>query len=105
MNQVLEFERPIVHLKQKIAELKEISSDSEIDLSQEIETLENKLKKLEDDVYSNLKPWNRVQMARHQMRPTTLDYIKQLFTEFIEFHGEDRKSTRLNSSHVAISYA
>src|SRR5690625_8030026 len=86
MNQVLEFERPIVHLKQKIAELKEISSDSEIDLSQEIETLENKLKKLEDDVYSNLKPWNRVQMARHQMRITTLDYIKHIFNMFLAFH-------------------
>src|SRR5690625_1075951 len=88
MNQVLDFEKPIVHLKQKIAELKEISSDSEINLSKEIETLENKLMKLEDDVYSNLNPWNRVQMARHQMRPTTLDYIKELFTDFMEFHGD-----------------
>lgn len=88
MNQILEFERPIVNLKQKIAELKKISNDSEIDLTKEIETLENKLMKLEEDVYSNLKPWDRVQMARHQMRPTTLDYIKELFTDFIEFHGD-----------------
>src|SRR5690625_7535193 len=43
---------------------------------------------LEDDIYGNLKPWDRVQMARHQDRPTTLDYIAELFRNFIEFHGD-----------------
>src|SRR5699024_1309013 len=61
---------------------------SEIDLTEEIDTLEKRLKKLSDDIYSNLKPWDRVQIARHQMRPTTLDYIQHLFTDFIEFHGD-----------------
>lgn len=88
MNQILEFEKPIIHLKEKIAELKKISKESEIDLTDEIETLEEKLSELEDDVYTHLKPWDRVQMARHQMRPTTLDYIDLLFTDFIEFHGD-----------------
>ncbi|MBO1003395.1 acetyl-CoA carboxylase carboxyl transferase subunit alpha [Pseudogracilibacillus auburnensis] len=88
MNQVLEFEKPIVHLKDKIVELKNISKDSDIDLTEEIDTLEKKLSILEDDIYSNLKPWNRVQVARHQARPTTLDYINYLFTDFIEFHGD-----------------
>src|SRR5699024_2961119 len=88
MNQVLDFEKPVVHLKGKIEELKNISKDSEIDLTIEIETLERKLARLENDIYTNLKPWNRVQIARHQMRPTTLDYIDELFTDFIEFHGD-----------------
>jgi len=88
MNQVLEFEKPVVNLKEKIEELKSISVDSEIDLTAEIETLEEKLAKLEHDIYSNLRPWNRVQIARHQMRPTTLDYVDHLFTDFLEFHGD-----------------
>src|SRR5690625_6304352 len=111
MKHLLEFEKPIIDLKEKIAELKNITKESDIDLTEEIKGLEKRLTTLENDIYSNLKPWDRVQMARHQKRPTTLDYIDQLFEDFIEFHGdrlygdEDRKSTRLNSSHVAISYA
>lgn len=88
MKQVLDFEKPIVNLKEKISELKIITEDSEIDLTEEITTLEEKLKVLEDDIYGNLKPWQRVQMARHGERPTTLDYVERLFTDFIEFHGD-----------------
>lgn len=88
MKQVLDFEKPIVNLREKITELKGFTEDSEIDLSEEINTLEKRLVKLEDDIYTNLKPWNRVQMARHQERPTTLDYIDELFTDFMEFHGD-----------------
>src|SRR5699024_8223718 len=61
---------------------------SEVDLSDEISTLEKRLKKLENDIYTNLKPWDRVQMSRHQARPTSLDYIGELFTDFVEFHGD-----------------
>ncbi|OZU89740.1 acetyl-CoA carboxylase carboxyl transferase subunit alpha [Virgibacillus indicus] len=85
---VLEFEKPIVNLKEKITELKSFTQDSEIDLSEEINTLEERLLVLENDIYGNLKPWNRVQMARHPQRPTTLEYIEKLFTNFIEFHGD-----------------
>src|SRR5699024_3730697 len=88
MNQILEFDKPIVNLREKITELKKISLESEIDLTNEVNELEKKLNILEDDVYSNLRPWDRVQMARHQKRPTTLDYIGELFTDFIEFHGD-----------------
>ncbi|GGA81961.1 acetyl-CoA carboxylase carboxyl transferase subunit alpha [Ornithinibacillus halotolerans] len=88
MKQMLEFEKPIVNLREKIAELKKFTSDSEIDLTEEIATLEKRLTNLEDDIYGNLKPWQRVQMARHQERPTTLDYIGELFTDFLEFHGD-----------------
>lgn len=88
MNQILEFEKPIVNLREKINELKKFTANSDIDLTAEIETLEKRLAILENDIYGNLKPWDRVQMARHPMRPTTLDYIDKLFTDFIEFHGD-----------------
>lgn len=88
MSRLLEFEKPIMYLKEKIKELTEIASESELDLSEEILTLEKRLKILEDDIYGNLRPWDRVQMARHQERPTTLDYIDLLFENFIEFHGD-----------------
>ncbi|GLO66836.1 MULTISPECIES: acetyl-CoA carboxylase carboxyl transferase subunit alpha [Oceanobacillus] len=88
MTPILDFEKPIVNLKEKIVELKSFTENSEIDLTKEIETLEERLTKLEEDIYGNLKPWNRVQMARHPNRPTTLDYIERIFTDFIEFHGD-----------------
>lgn len=84
----MEFEKPIVNLREKIDELKKITKDSEIDLTSEIKTLEKRLAILEDDIYGNLEPWDRVQVARHQQRPTTLDYIEHLFENFIEFHGD-----------------
>ncbi|MYL53232.1 acetyl-CoA carboxylase carboxyl transferase subunit alpha [Pontibacillus yanchengensis] len=86
--QVLEFEKPVMELREKIAELKEFTSESDMDLTDEIRTLEARLVKVEEDVYGNMKPWDRVQMARHSERPTTLDYIHELFTDFLEFHGD-----------------
>jgi len=88
MRQLLDFEKPIFHLKKKITELKEIMTDSDLDLKEEIKTLEERLAVLEGDIYGNLKPWDRVQMSRHQDRPTTLDYVSYLFEDFIEFHGD-----------------
>src|SRR5690625_1948729 len=88
MKHLLEFEKPIIDLKEKIAKLKNITKETDIDLTEEIKGLEKRLTTLENDIYSNLKPWDRVQMARHQKRPTTLDYIDQLFEDFIEFHGD-----------------
>jgi acetyl-CoA carboxylase carboxyl transferase subunit alpha len=84
----LEFERPVNELKKKITELKEFTKHADVDLSSEIEKLETRLNKLEIEVYGNLKPWDRVQIARHPERPTTLDYIKYLFTGFFECHGD-----------------
>ncbi|MDP4104423.1 MAG: acetyl-CoA carboxylase carboxyl transferase subunit alpha [Bacillota bacterium] len=84
----LEFERPIVQLRNKIAELKEFTQTSELDLTSEIEKLEIRLEKLEKDIYDNLRPWDRVQIARFPSRPTTLDYIDYLFEDFFECHGD-----------------
>src|SRR5690625_2657473 len=87
MNAILDFEKPIFDLRDKITELKKISAESEIDLTAEVKEFEKKLYFLEEDVYANLSPLNRIQMARHQIRLTTLDYIVEIFTYFIEFHG------------------
>ncbi|MGV3464723.1 MAG: acetyl-CoA carboxylase carboxyl transferase subunit alpha [Heyndrickxia sp.] len=84
----LEFEKPLIELRKKIKELKEFTQNSDVDLSSEIEKLEARLSKLEADIYENMKPWDRVQVARHPNRPTTLDYIPHLFTDFIEMHGD-----------------
>ncbi|HET7616056.1 MAG TPA: acetyl-CoA carboxylase carboxyl transferase subunit alpha [Bacillales bacterium] len=84
----LEFEKPVVELKEKIAELKSFMEEKEIDLSGEVERLQARLEKLEADIYENMKPWDRVQVARHPERPTTLDYISYLFEDFFECHGD-----------------
>ncbi|BCB05113.1 acetyl-CoA carboxylase carboxyl transferase subunit alpha [Bacillus sp. KH172YL63] len=84
----MEFEKPVYELKKKIAELKEFTQNSDVDLSKEIEKLEARLAKLQNDIYENMRPWERVQVARHPNRPTTLDYIGQIFTDFIEMHGD-----------------
>jgi acetyl-CoA carboxylase carboxyl transferase subunit alpha len=84
----LEFERPIVALRKKITELKEFTKTADVDLSSEIKKLEARLEKLEQDIYENIKPWDRVQIARLASRPTTLDYISYLFDGFFECHGD-----------------
>lgn len=88
MSKTLSFEEPIVRLREKINELEEFTSSSTVDLSGEILTLKGRLKNLELDIYSNMEPWDRVQVARHPQRPTTLDYIAELFEDFIQLHGD-----------------
>ncbi|MCO5250496.1 MAG: acetyl-CoA carboxylase carboxyltransferase subunit alpha [Candidatus Kapabacteria bacterium] len=85
---ILEFEKPIVELEQKIAEMRELGQ--QIDISKEISDLELKIDDLRIDIYKNLTRWQRVQLARHPERPITSDYIKNVFTDFVELHG-DRK--------------
>jgi len=84
----LEFEKPINNLRKKIEELKELTKDSDVDLTLEVQRLEERLKNLEDEVYKNLRPWDRVQIARHANRPTTLDYVSLLIDDFFELHGD-----------------
>jgi len=87
-NGSLEFEKPVVELERKIGELKKLSSDGKMDLSGEIAKLEEKLKQVKKDIFTNLTPWQRVQLARHPKRPYTLDYINVIMTDFLEFHGD-----------------
>lgn len=84
----LEFERPIIELERKIEELKGFSSHKDIDISGEIKRLEEKLAVIKKEIYENLTPWQRVQIARHPKRPYTLDYISMIMTDFMEIHGD-----------------
>ncbi|MCX5711313.1 MAG: acetyl-CoA carboxylase carboxyltransferase subunit alpha [Candidatus Omnitrophica bacterium] len=84
----LDFEKPIVELEKKISELKNFISDKKIDLSSEVKRLEEKLEHLKKDTYNSLSAWQKVQLARHPLRPYTLDYIGMLMTDFIELHGD-----------------
>jgi acetyl-CoA carboxylase carboxyl transferase subunit alpha len=83
----LDFEKPLVELEQKIKELRDYSTDS-VDFSSDIKKLEKKADKLRDDIFSNLTRWQRTQLARHQIRPYTLDYIEHIFTDWFEVHGD-----------------
>jgi acetyl-CoA carboxylase carboxyl transferase subunit alpha len=84
----LSFERPLIELKNKIAELKKYTDEKDIDFSDEIERLEEKAVRLSNEIYGNLTPMQRIQIARHPQRPTTLDYIQRIFNSFIEVHGD-----------------
>ncbi|RJP63784.1 MAG: acetyl-CoA carboxylase carboxyltransferase subunit alpha [Ignavibacteriales bacterium] len=83
---ILEFEKPILELEAKIMEMKQFSE--KVDISDEIEKLERKVKKLKENIYSNLTRWQKVQLARHPERPYTLDYINLITSDFIELHGD-----------------
>lgn len=84
----LSFERPIAELSHRIEELRKVQAESTVDISAEIAQLQEKVETLTVDIYSNLTPWDIVQVARHLQRPRTLDYINQIFTDFIELHGD-----------------
>ena len=85
---MLDFEKPLFEIRNKIDSLKESQEKNEVDLQDEIDMLEASLKRETTKVYTNLKPWNRVQIARLPERPTTLDYIPYIFDSFIELHGD-----------------
>ena len=89
---VLEFEKPIVNLEEKIAEMKEYAAASNLDLDEDIKRLEKKAAELRHEIYMNLTRWQRVQLARHPQRPYTLDYIERMCDYFEELHGEHRFS-------------
>lgn len=93
----LDFEKPIFELEAKINELKEFGSEKNIAIEPEIKKLETKLEKMKVDIYSNLSTWQRVQIARHPDRPYTMDYVKEMMTDFVELHGD-----RLFSDDLAL---
>ena len=84
----LDFEQPIAELENKIEELRYVQNESAVDISQEIDQLSKKSQQLTKDVYSNLTSWQITKIARHPERPYTLDYIQELFTDFVEMHGD-----------------
>ncbi|GAB2749238.1 acetyl-CoA carboxylase carboxyltransferase subunit alpha [Melaminivora jejuensis] len=84
----LDFEQPIAELEGKIDELRYVQSESAVDISEEIEQLSKKSHQLTKDIYSDLSPWQITKIARHPERPYTLDYVREIFTDFIELHGD-----------------
>ncbi|TYP00013.1 acetyl-CoA carboxylase carboxyltransferase subunit alpha [Geothermobacter ehrlichii] len=87
MHYYLDFEKPLVELEQKIRELRDYST-ANVDFSSDIRKLEKKATKLREEIFSKLTRWQRTQLARHQNRPYTLDYIEHIFTDWFEVHGD-----------------
>ncbi len=85
---LLEFEKPVIELENKINEMRDHAASSGIKLGTDIKRLENKAKELRKQIFSNLSRWQRVQLARHPMRPYSLDYIERICSYFEEFHGD-----------------
>lgn len=84
----LDFEQPIAELEAKIEELRFVQDDSAVDISEEITRLEAKSQALTKDIYAKLTPWQIAQVARHPQRPYTLDYLRLMFSDFQELHGD-----------------
>jgi acetyl-CoA carboxylase carboxyl transferase subunit alpha len=83
----LEFEKPIVELEKKIEELNLLAREG-LDISTDVATLESRVEAMRRDIFSNLSRWQTAQVARHINRPFTLDYIREIFTDFTELHGD-----------------
>ncbi|MCF8159481.1 MAG: acetyl-CoA carboxylase carboxyltransferase subunit alpha [Polaromonas sp.] len=84
----LDFENPIAELENKIEELRYVQTESAVDISAEITQLAKKSHQLTKDIYSDLTPWQITKIARHAERPYTMDYVNELFTHFVELHGD-----------------
>ena len=84
----LDFEQPIAELETKIEELRYVQTESAVDISDEIDQLSKKSQQLTKEIYSDLNPWQITKIARHPERPYTMDYIGEIFTDFIEMHGD-----------------
>ena len=84
----LDFEQPIAELEAKIRELRLVGTDNDLNISEEIQNLQVKSTKLTEKIYANLSSWQISQVARHPLRPYTLDFIEHIFTDFDELHGD-----------------
>ncbi len=84
----LDFEQPIAELEAKVEELRHATGNADININEEIERLQHKIKKLTESIFSSLTPIQIVKLARHPQRPHTLDYIQKIFTDFDELHGD-----------------
>jgi acetyl-CoA carboxylase carboxyl transferase subunit alpha len=84
----LDFEQPIAELEAKIEELRHVTSETEVNIQEEITRLQGKSRQLTTSIFSSLTPWQITQLARHPRRPYTLDYIAAICSEFNELHGD-----------------
>lgn len=88
MADLLEFEEPIGILQKEVEALSMLPST--LERRRDIARLEDRIRSIREELYTTLTPWQRVLVARHPARPTTLDYVEQLFTDFVEIHGDRR---------------
>ena len=84
----LEFEKPLLDLEKQLDEIVKSSHDSDLDFSTEIKAIEKKIEQTKREVYSDLTPWQKVQLSRHPNRPYSIDYIERIFDDFEELHGD-----------------
>ena len=87
-NTFLEFEQPLAELEQKIEQLRYMQADSAVDISDEVSRLQQKSQTLAKNIYAKLSPWQTALVARHPQRPYTFDYVREIFTDFHELHGD-----------------
>ncbi len=87
-NFIMEFERPLLELERQIKEIKIFAAEKDIDMSEEISRLEQKKEALREKIYRELTPWQKVQIARHPKRPTFLEFVEMIFSDFLELHGD-----------------
>lgn len=85
---MLDFEKPIIELDKKLADMKQFAVENNVDVTEAVKSLEEKIAKLKKTTYANLTRWQRVQLSRHPDRPYTLDYIETICDRFIELHGD-----------------
>src|SRR3979411_2636010 len=84
----LDCEKPILELQRRLQDLKNHSDQHDLDFDSEVEAMENKIRETRRAIYDNLTAWQRVQLARHIMRPFALDYVARCFTNWVELHGD-----------------
>ena len=85
---VLDFEKPIVEFERRIEKMRAYGETENVEISEEITRLEEKSRKMREEIYSKLTRWQRVQLARHPKRPYSLDYIERMTSDFFELHGD-----------------
>ncbi|MHA8049977.1 acetyl-CoA carboxylase carboxyltransferase subunit alpha [Aquirufa sp. ROCK-SH2] len=88
MKTLLEFEKPIAELEDKLIEMRKLAIENNVDVTEAVKSLTEKILELKQETFSNLTRWQRVQLSRHPDRPYTFDYIEKMCTEFIEIHGD-----------------
>ncbi len=88
MTTVLDFEKPILEIQEKIEELKKMSQESGMDVNKDIEVLEQEAEDFKKELFSNLNPTQKMQIARHPERPNFMDYVSRICTDFVELHGD-----------------
>lgn len=87
---LLDFEKPLVELEAQISQIRELAEENEVDVSQQIQQLEQRAAQLRQEIFSSLSPAQRIQLARHPRRPSTLDYVQMMTEDWIELHGDRR---------------